>query len=184
MVRQAAQDREEITRLVLSLPRSDQNLVDGVIPAADGLYKRIQSLAGSAHEHERSAAPGASADLEKEIERLESEANPLEVSASEDRVRRLALLKRQRRSLADASKKRDDTVQKLESCRLQLQNMRLDVLRLRAGGVAEAAGQITQLTMRARALAEDVDAAILGVDEARSLAANAGTSSRRGPRGT
>ena len=68
---------------------------------------------------------------------------------------------------------------KLESCRLQLQNMRLDILRLRAGGVAENVGQITQLTNRARALAEDVDAAIMGVDEARLAAA--GRSSRRDP---
>ena len=184
MVRQAAQDREEIARLVFSLPNSDRNLVDGVIPAADGLFKRIQSLASSSYEHERTAGPNASAELERQIEKLESEANPLEIAASEERVRRLALLKRDRRALAEKTKKHDNAVQKLESCRLQLQNMRLDVLRLRAGGVAEAAGQITQLTMRARALAEDVDAAILGVNEARSLAANAGTSSRRGPRRT
>jgi len=170
-VRQAAQDREEITRLVLSLPRGDQNLVDGVIPAADGLFKRLQSLAIAAAGYEAGIAPSASADLEREIERLEAAANPLDHAASEDRVRRLALLKRQRRKLADDAKRRDDASAKLESCRLQLQNMRLDVLRLRAGGVAEAAGQITLLTNRARALAEDVDAAILGVDEARLSAA-------------
>jgi eukaryotic-like serine/threonine-protein kinase len=185
MIRQAAQDREDITRLLLSLPRADQNLVngDGVVAAADGLFKRIQSLALASLESERAIAPGAAADLEREIARLESEANPLDVAASEERVRRLALLKRQRRSLADATRRRDETAAKLESCRLQLQNMRLDILRLRAGGVAEAAVQITQLTMRARALADDVDAAILGVDQAR-LDAKAGKSSRRGPRGT
>ena len=181
VVRQAAQDREEITRSVLSLPRSDQNLVDGVVPAADGLFKRIQSLALASMEQERGVAPEASADLERQIAKLESEANPLEVSASEERVRRLALLKRQRRALAESMRRRDESAAKLESCRLQLQNMRLDILRLRAGGVAEAAAQITQLTMRARALADDVDAAILGVDEARLAA---GTASRRGPRRT
>jgi serine/threonine-protein kinase len=181
IVRQAAQDREDITRIVLSLPRTDQNLVEGVIPAADGLYKRIQSLAGSAMDQERSVTAGASSDLERQITKLESEANPLDTAGSEDRVRKLAILKRQRRALAEATKKRDEAVAKLESCRLQLQNMRLDILRLRAGGVAEVAGQITQLTMRARALADDVDAALIGVDEAR-LAANA--SARRGPRKT
>ncbi len=181
VVRQAAQDREDITRIVLSLPRTDQNLVEGVIPAADGLFKRIQSLAGSAMDQERSVTTGASADLERQIAKLESEANPLDTVGSEDRVRKLAILKRQRRALAESTKKRDEAVAKLESCRLQLQNMRLDILRLRAGGVAEVAPQITQLTMRARALADDVDAALMGVDEAR-LAANA--SARRGPRKT
>ena len=178
-VRQAAQDREEITRMVLSLPRGDQSLVEGVIPAADGLFKRIQSLAVASAAYEGGIAPSASADLEREIEKLEAAANPLEHQASEERVRRLALLKRQRRKLADDIKKRDDSAAKLESCRLQLQNMRLDILRLRAGGVAEAAGQITQLTNRARALAEDVDAAVAGVDEAR-LSAAAGKDLRRG----
>jgi eukaryotic-like serine/threonine-protein kinase len=181
VIRQAAQDREDITRLVLSLPRTDQNLVEGVIPAADGLFKRIQSLAGSAMEQERSVSTGASADLERQITKLEGEANPLDTVGSEERVRKLAILKRQRRSLAEATKKRDEAVAKLESCRLQLQNMRLDILRLRAGGVAEVAPQITQLTMRARALADDVDAALMGVDEAR-LAANA--AARRRPRKT
>ena len=177
VVRQAAQDREEITRLVLSLPNSDQRFVDGVVPAADALFKRIQALAAASVALDAGVGPTASADLEKEIARLEGEANPLDVAASEERVRRLALLKRQRRKLAEDSKKRDDSGAKLESCRLQLQNMRLDILRLRAGGVAENVGQITQLTNRARALAEDVDAAIQGVDEARLAAA--GRSSRR-----
>jgi len=165
--------------MVLSLPRGDQSLVEGVIPAADGLFKRIQSLAVASAAYEGGIAPSASADLEREIEKLEAAANPLEHQASEERVRRLALLKRQRRKLADDIKKRDDSAAKLESCRLQLQNMRLDILRLRAGGVAEAAGQITQLTNRARALAEDVDAAVAGVDEAR-LSAAAGKDLRRG----
>ena len=177
VVRQAAQDREEITRLVLSLPNSDQRFVDGVVPAADALFKRIQALAAASVALDAGVGPTASADLEKEIARLEGEANPLDVAASEERVRRLALLKRQRRKLAEDSKKRDHSGAKLESCRLQLQNMRLDILRLRAGGVAENVGQITQLTNRARALAEDVDAAIQGVDEARLAAA--GRSSRR-----
>jgi len=183
VVRQAAHDREEITRLVLSLPKNDQNLVDGVVPAADGLFKRIQALAADSLSHEGGIAPGASEELERQIAKLESEANPLDVAASENRVRRLALLKRERRALADSLKRRDDSAAKLESCRLQLQNMRLDILRLRAGGVAEAAVHITQLTNRARALADDVDAAILGVDEAR-LAAVPSTASRRGPRRT
>ena len=140
-------------------------------------------LAADSLVHDGGIAPGAADELERQITKLESEANPLDVAASENRVRQLALLKRQRRALADNVRRRDEAAAKLESCRLQLQNMRLDVLRLRAGGVAEAAVHITQLTHRARALADDVDAAISGVDEAR-LAAVSSTASRRGPRRT
>ena len=184
VVRQAAHDREEITRLVLSLPEERPEPGGRRRPRR----RRRSSSASRRSPPIRSRtdggiAPGASEELERQIAKLESEANPLDVAASENRVRRLALLKRERRALADAISRRDESAAKLESCRLQLQNMRLDILRLRAGGVAEAAVHITQLTHRARALADDVDAAILGVDEAR-LAAVSSTASRRGPRRT
>jgi serine/threonine-protein kinase len=181
-VRQAETDRAEIFRLVTALPRGEQSLVDGVVPAADALYQRIQVLASSLAELERASAPGASEQLEQQISQLEAQANPLDVAGSEERVRRLAMLKRQRRVLADEAKRRGETAAKLESCFLALQNMRLDVLRLRAGGVASVSGHITMLTERARALADDVDAAVHGVDEARRAAA--GGSRRAESRGT
>jgi serine/threonine-protein kinase len=175
-VRRAEQDRGEIIRLVSSLPKSDQLLVDGVIPAADGLYQRIQTLSRALLEQERVLAPGAMEQIEEQIATLEAQANPLDVAASEERVRRLALLKRQRRALVDAIRRRDETSSKLESCSLALQGMRLDVLRLRAGGVASASEHITLLTERARSLAEEVDAAVRGVDDLRGARAP----SRRG----
>ena len=58
--------------------------------------------------------------------------------------------------------------------------MRLDVLRLRAGGVASVSDHITVLTERARSLADEVDAAVRGVDELRKGADAA--QERRGER--
>ncbi|HEX5436781.1 MAG TPA: hypothetical protein VFW98_06460, partial [Gemmatimonadaceae bacterium] len=63
---------------------------------------------------------------------------------------------------------RKEVAAKLESCTLALHNMRLDVLRLRSGGVAGASEHITLLTDRARSLAQSVDAAVAGVDGARA----------------
>ena len=176
-VQRAEQDRAEIVRIVAALPPSDRTLVDGVVPAADGLLQRIRGLATALSTHERTFDPAAPARVEQEITRLEAQANPLDVAGSEDRVRRLALLKRERRALADATRRRDETTSRLESCAIALQGMRVDVLRLRAGGVAAATQHITQLTDRARSLAEDVDAAVQGVDEARRGASAGG---RRG----
>jgi len=105
---------------------------------------------------------------------LEAQANPLDYTASEERVRRLARLKRDRRAVADASRRRSETWGKLESCALALQSMRVDVLRLRAGGVASVSQHITVLTERARSLADEVDAAVGGVDEARRAAGSRG----------
>ncbi|MBX6330392.1 MAG: protein kinase [Gemmatimonadaceae bacterium] len=169
-VRRAEQDRGEIIQIVNALPKSDRGLVDGVIPAAEGLYQRVRSLATRLVEQDRVAAPGGMERIEEQIELLEAQANPLDVAGSEERVRRLAQLKRERRALADATRRRAETASRLESCSLALQNMRLDVLRLRAGGVAGVSEHITVLTERARSLAEEVDAAVRGVDEARRAA--------------
>ena len=163
-VQEAAGHLNEIHALVMSLPRSDQQLVRDVLPAADALYQRIQGLTRSLTEVDRAVTPDASAQLEAQIATLEAQANPLEERASEERVRRLAQLKRQRRVLADAAKRRETIAANLESCLLALSNMRYEVLRLRAGGVASATEGITLLTDRARSVAESVDAAVAGVD--------------------
>jgi len=173
-VRRAEVDRGEILRLVMSLPASDQSLVEGVIPAAEGLYHRVQSLALSLVDLDRTARPDDADRIEREIATLEAQANPLDYTASEERVRRLARLKRDRRAVADAVRRRSDTWGKLESCALALQSMRVDVLRLRAGGVASVSQHITLLTERARSLADEVDAAVGGVDEARRTAGTRG----------
>jgi serine/threonine-protein kinase len=157
-VRRAARDRDEIIRIVGALPRSDQSLVEGVVPAAEGLYRRTQGLAAALNASE--PTPGAADRIEEEIASLEAQANPLDVPRSEERVRRLALLKRERRAVADATRRHDETAAKMESCALALQNMRIDVLRLRAEGVAGVSQHITLLTERARSLADEVDAVV------------------------
>ena len=168
VVRRASRDRDEIMRIVTALPRSDQSLVEGVVPAAEGLYRRTLGLAASLRASEPS--PGAADRIEEEIARLEAQANPLDVPKSEERVRRLALLKRERRAVADAVRRHDETAAKLESCALALQNMRIDVLRLRAEGVAGVSQHITLLTERARSLADEVDAVVQVGAEARGSA--------------
>ncbi len=167
-VRRASRDLEEIARIVTSLPRSDQSLVEGVVPAAEGLFRRTQGLAAALNSSE--PAPGAADRIEEEIAALEAQANPLDVPRSEERVRRLALLKRERRAVADATRRHDETAGKLESCLIALQNMRIDVLRLRAEGVAGVSQHITLLTERARSLADEVDAVVQVGAESRGSA--------------
>jgi serine/threonine-protein kinase len=167
VVRQADSDRNEILRLVDSLPKSDRQLVAGIVPSAEALYRRVQELALTVSELDRGAAPEAREEVARQIAELEAQANPLDRAASEERVRRLALLKRQRSALADQARRRAELGAKLESCALALSNMRLDVLRLRAGGIAQSLDQVTLLTERARSLAEDVDAAVYAQDEVR-----------------
>jgi serine/threonine-protein kinase len=176
-LRQAAMDRDEIARLIQSLPRSERDLVSGVTPSANALYDRIQVLINSLADIERNAVPGTVERVDAEITTLESQANPLESRASEERVRRLAYLKRQRRALADIVRRRDQTHAHLESCALALQNMRYDVLRLRAGGQTHQ--HVTSIAERAMSLAKEVDTAVYVADQlAQSTARGSGARSR------
>jgi serine/threonine-protein kinase len=161
-VRHAATDRDEIVRLVNTMPERDRDRVADVSRSANVLHERIQSLAITLTDLERNVVSGGGAALESEISRLEEQANPLE-AGSEDRVRRLAYLKRQRRAVKDIQDRRDAVAAKLETCSLALRQLKLDMLRLRAG--AQTHQHVTSLALQAMALAENVDSALYVADE-------------------
>jgi len=161
-IRQATIDRDEIDRLVATLADRDRDRVAEVPRSARKLYERIESLAISLADLERNSVAGGEAALEAEIVRLEEQANPLE-RGSEERVRRLAFLKRQRRTIKDTAERRDAVAAKLETCALALRQLKLDMLRLRAG--AQTHQHVTSLAVQAMSLADDVDSALYVADE-------------------
>jgi serine/threonine-protein kinase len=166
VVRQALADRDEIFRLLGTMPKAERDRIPEVAPSARALAEKVESLAVLTTDLERNAAPGAIDVLEQEITRLEGEANPLDRERSEERVKRLAYLKRQRRTLADASRRREAAVSKLENCRLALQNMRLDLVRLRTGA-GGSPGHVTTVAERAMALAREVDGLVGAAEDVR-----------------
>jgi serine/threonine-protein kinase len=161
VVRQAEMDRDEILRIVESLPRSERSKISEVAASANALVDRVRSLARSVVE----AGPGelSAQAIDQEITQLESEANPLDRVASEKRVRRLAFLKRQRRGVAEVDQRRAQAASRLEGCAMALQSMRLDVLRLRAGALSHQ--QVTSVAEQALTLAREVDSAMYVADE-------------------
>jgi eukaryotic-like serine/threonine-protein kinase len=161
-VRNAAVDRDEILRLVGSLPEREQNQVAEVPRSANALHERIQALAISLADLDRNVVNGGVDALEAEISRLEGQANPLD-RGSEERVRRLAYLKRQRRGVKDLSDRRNAVAAKLETCSIALRQLKLDVLRLRAG--SQTHQRVTNLALEAIAMAENVDSALYVADE-------------------
>ena len=178
-VRQAFADRDEIFRRLDSL--------GGALPAAQreevsrsavALADKVQSLAMALDESARMDIPSARAQLEGEITALENAANPLE-RGSEDRVRRLAYLKRQRRSLVDTEQKQQTFASKLETCALALQNMRFDLMRL--GASPQMHQHITSLANQAMRLADNVDEALFVADEMGRLSARPSSGARRAP---
>jgi hypothetical protein len=175
-IRQAAFDRDEVVRNVNSLPDRERERVADAVRSSNLLYQRIQSLALALSDLDRNMVSGGEAALEAEIVRLEGQANPLE-AGSEERVRRLAFLKRQRRAVKDVALRRNAVADKLETCTLALRNMRLDVLRLKAG--SQTHQHITSLALDAVSLAESVDSALYVADEVSRATDRSGRDSAR-----
>jgi eukaryotic-like serine/threonine-protein kinase len=174
-VREAAADRAEIARLVDSMPRRERELIPDLLPSANALYDKIRTLAIALAELERSASPGAVAVLEAQISELEAQANPFDRAASDERVKRLAYLKRQRRAALDIETRRDRAAERLRTCAAALTTMRYDVLKLRTG--AGTAEHVTLLAERALSLARDVDGVVAAVSEVNRVGS---TGERRG----
>ncbi len=166
VVRQAVSDRDEIQRLLATMPKPERDRIPEVGPSARALADKVQALAVMVAELERTESPGGVAALEQEIARLEAEANPLDRERSEARVKRLAVLKRQRRATAESSRRREAAASKLENCRLALQNMRIDLVRLRTGSGGSPL-QVTSVAERAMALAREVDGLVGAADDVR-----------------
>jgi serine/threonine-protein kinase len=176
-VRQALADRDEILRRLSDLPKSQKEQLGDVSRSAIALADKVQGLALAYDEAARQDLTSARAQLEGEITTLESAANPLE-RGSEDRVRRLAYLKRQRRALVDAAQRKDTLAGKLETCALALQNMRFDLMRL--GASPQMHQHITSLANEALNLAENVDDALFVADEMGRFGGTAGGGGRGG----
>lgn len=163
---QAEQYRDDVVRIVQGLPRRDRELAGDVATSAEALYQRVRLLAESLADLSRRTTNDSASSIDAEITRLEAEANPLDPRA-EERVRRLARLRRDRRSVVDVSARREQAKQKMENCLDALRTMRLDLMRLQAGG--ESFGSVTLISERAMALAREVDVAVYTADEMRKL---------------
>jgi serine/threonine-protein kinase len=170
VVRQAQRDRDDIMALLSRLSADQRAQVPDVGRSASLLADKVQALAYSLADLDRSAGSQTAVQLEAEIARLEGDANPLDVEASETRVKRLAFLKRQRRGLADVVGRRRQIAGKLETCASALASMKLDLNRLAVG--TQTFQNITSLANEAMSLARSVDHVLSAADEVGRLTAD------------
>jgi serine/threonine-protein kinase len=168
-VRQAEADRDEILLRLERMPSSERSRIPDVRRSAEALADKVKSLALALSDIDRTASAGGLDSIEAEIARLENAANPLDEAGSDERVRRLAKLKRERRALSDVTGRRDAIAAKLDTCLVALQNIRLDLIRLNAGD--QSPHHVTSLAMDALNLADSVDIALaVGDDNGRTTA--------------
>jgi serine/threonine protein kinase len=165
--------RDEIARLLATLPVPDRMKIPDVAPTAISLVQKVEQLTATLAATDDALARRPLVAVDEEIERLEAAANPLD-PGSEARVRRLASLRRERRATLDLARRRADALSRLDACTLALENMRLDLVRLRTGGAS--VHSVTQVAEEAMALARDVDRVISAAEEVRALTAARGVS--------
>ena len=169
LVQGARADREEISRLLGTLPADERKRMPDVANTAVDLVSKLETMAKDLVRAEATLSPELLARAEQEIAALEAEANPLDTTRSEARVRRLAQLRRERRALVDGQARVQARRGQLESCRVALENVRLDLVRLRTGN--SSVQSVTLVAEQAMKMARDVDIAVQAVNEVRDLTA-------------
>ena len=163
-VRRAAEDRAHIQLIVKNLAKADRDLVPDVLPTVDALAERIASLAHMLHRLDQDVPSGTLERLDSRIAEVERE-GPTAI----DQDRRLGLLKRQRTTLADLAERRVRIARQLESAGLALENLRLDLLKLRSSGVQAAIHDVQNATQEARALSREIGHVLEAAEEVRRI---------------
>jgi serine/threonine-protein kinase len=149
-------DRDEIQRQLMSMTKSEREIIPDVGTSADAVYKKAMLVAATLAELDLRDSRDTPESIEREIADLEAKANPLDYRASEERVRRLAHLKRQRRVVADLRKTRAESETKLENCRTLLRSMRLELLRYRSAGMSAPPAGLTMVTQQAQVVVKEM----------------------------
>ncbi|HET9636772.1 MAG TPA: serine/threonine-protein kinase [Gemmatimonadaceae bacterium] len=155
-IREAESDHREIHRQLLNMPPDDREQIPEVATSADAVFRKVQQLALSLQDMDRSTSRESPEAVEKEITTLEAQANPLDYRASEERVRRLAMLRRERRALADVGRKKKEAQDKLDHCRQLLRSMRLELVRFRTGGLNAQPTGLTMVTQQAQSVVREM----------------------------
>lgn len=150
-------DRDEIYRQIQSMTKDEREQIPDVQQSADAIYRKAMQVATTLAELDLRDSRDTPESIEKEIDALEAQANPLDYRASEERVRRLAHLKRQRRVVADLVRRRSEAETKLEHCRQLLRSMRLELLRYHSSGLgASATNGLTLVTQQAQSVVKEM----------------------------
>jgi len=149
-------DRDEIHRQLQMMSKEEREQIPDVGESSDAIYRKAMQVGTALAELDLRDSRDTPESIETEIEKLEAAANPLDYRASEERVRRLAHLKRQRRVVADLVKRRSEGETKLEHCRQLLRSMRLELLRYRSAGMSGAANGLTMVTQQAQVVVKEM----------------------------
>lgn len=162
-VRHAAEDRAAILEIVAKMPKADRALLPDLEPTVKGLVERVAHLARMLHGLDRSFNPSLIAELDARIAEVERERE------SPEGERRLALLRRQHTTLEELAQRRAELARHLDNAGLALDNLRLDLIKVRSSGLHSTLSDVSTATQEARALSREIGAVLEAAAEVRSL---------------
>lgn len=163
VVRRAVGDSAHIRDIISKLSPVERELLPDVAPTIDGLVARVASLALTLHRLDADVSGTSLGALDERIALAERD------TRDADHDRRLLLLRRQRSTLHDLLERRRTLLDQMESASLTLQNLKLDLLKLRSAGVGSALEDVTSATREARALSRDIGHLLDAADDVRKL---------------
>jgi hypothetical protein len=149
-VLRAAEDEAAIVDAIGRLSKTDREMIPDVKPTVQSLVERVAALAQGLHRLDQDVTPETLARLDARIAAAAAEPE------SGEREKKLTLLRRQRDTLDDLRGRRDSLAAQLDSASLMLQNIRLDLIALRAVGVQSSIDDVSSATQEARALSRDI----------------------------
>ena len=162
-VRRALDDTGVIREVISRLGPLEREMLPDVSPTVDALAERVANLATTLHRLDLDVSGGTLGTLDQRIANIKSE------SSSTERDRTLQLLERQRTSLHDLLVRRQTLLAQLESAGLALQNLKLDLLKLRSAGVSAAIGGEFSATQEARSVQKDIGRIMEVADDLRDI---------------
>ena len=165
-VRRAAADRVAAKDILARLAPAERDMIPDVAPTLDALAERVGALALTLHRLDADLGGSSLDTLERRLAALRAEAGP-EPTAEQER--RITLLERQRASIAELTERRGTLAAQIESAGLALQNLRLDLLKLRSSGLGSAMSDVTNATQEARALSREIGHAVDAAKEVRGM---------------
>jgi serine/threonine-protein kinase len=165
-VRRAAADWVAIKDTIARLPEAESKMIPDVAPTVDALAERVGALATTLHRLDGDVGSSSARLLDARLAALRAESRG---SPSAEQERRIALLERQRTSITELSERKSTLASQLESAALALQNLRLDLLKLRSSGLESAMSDVSSATQEARALSREIGNVVDAVREVRRL---------------
>jgi hypothetical protein len=165
-VRRAASDRAAARDLLTRLAPAEREMIPDVAPTLDALAERVGALALTLHRLEADLGGSSLRTLEQRVAALRAESGS---EPTPEQERRITLLEKQHASIGELSQRRGVLAAQMESAGLALQNLRLDLLKLRSSGLGSAMSDVTNATQEARALSRDIGYAVDAAKDVRGL---------------